>query len=117
MSTRDISKHILEARGAIGFDQKFRCGLINSQLLFWLRACKAFVWIGFFDFSENQCVAICEDEIYFTDQAAPTMGQYFMGAGRIIGNNRVLGRETRQVICFSFKCLFLHSLNLPFALL
>ena len=117
MSTRDISKHILEARGAIGFDQKFRCGLINSQLLFWLRACKAFVRIGFFDFSENQCVAICEDEIYFTDQAAPTMGQYFMGMGRIIGNNRLLGRETRQVICFSFKCLFLHSLNLPFALL
>ena len=73
--------------------------------------------IGFFDFSENQCVAICEDEIYFTDQAAPTIGQYFMGTGRIIGNNRVLGRETRQVICFSFKCLFLHSLNLPFALL
>ena len=54
------------------------------------------MWIGFFDFSENQCVAIFEDEIYFTDQAAPTMGQYFMGAGRIIGNNRVLGRETRK---------------------
>ena len=73
--------------------------------------------IGFFDFIENQCVPICEDEIYFTDLAAPTMGQYFTGMGRITGNNRVLDRETRQVIFFSFKCLFLHSLNLPFALL
>ena len=39
---RDISKHILEARGAIGFDQKFRCGLINSQLLFLAQGLQGF---------------------------------------------------------------------------
>ena len=73
--------------------------------------------IGFFDFSENQRVPICEDEIYFTDLAAPTMGQYFMGTGRIAVNNRVLDRETRQVICFplnAFFCICLICLSLSF---
>jgi|TARA_B110000093_G_scaffold122647_1_gene131324 hypothetical protein len=42
MFTRDTSKHILEARGAIGFDQKFKYGLINSQLLFLAQGLQGF---------------------------------------------------------------------------
>ena len=87
-------------KGVVGFGQKFRCGLTICSCYFWLNACSLWRGIDFYDFGENQCVPIYEDEIYFTDLAAPTMCQYFIGTGGMIGSYGVLDRETRQVIFF-----------------